>query len=192
MQACRQAEQTVSTHKFCKYPTESCTYRRLENPYVCSDKFHSMKAAIHTCLICCWLAFMVLLGSTGFGMVEHWCQMRGHPKSLLVAKDSCAKPCEANKIGKQPVSTSGGSAVKKMPCCKTTVSYQHLDVSHFVAEQPNNPAPQPVQLVSNPQFRGLLATLLPATATVITFSLADNPLHQSGRSRLISLCTWLI
>ena len=79
-----------------------------------------------------------------------------------------------------------------MPCCKTTVSYQHLDVSRFVAEQPNNLAPQPAQLVSNPQFRSLLATLLPATATVITSSLADNPLHQSGRSRLISLCTWLI
>ena len=53
-----------------------------------------MKTPIHTRLICCWLAFMVLLGSTGFGMVEHWCQMRGYSKSLLVAKDSCATlPC---------------------------------------------------------------------------------------------------
>ena len=151
-----------------------------------------MKTPIHTRLICCWLAFMVLLGSTGFGMVEHWCQMRGYSKSLLVAKDSCAKPCEANKIGKQPVSSSGGSAVKKMPCCKTTVSYQHLDVSRFVADQANNPAPQPAQLVSNPQFRHLLAALSPVATTATALPLADDPLHQSGRSRLISLCTWLI
>ena len=151
-----------------------------------------MKTLIYTRLICCWLAFMILLGSTGFGMVEHWCQMRGHSKSLLVAQDSCAKPCEANKTIDQPLPVSGGTAVKKMPCCKTTVSYEHLDVSRFVANQANGSVLQPAEFIPNPQFRLLLAALLPVATTATAFPFADDPLHQSGRSRLISLCTWLI
>lgn len=151
-----------------------------------------MKTPIHTRLICCWLAFMVLLGSTGFGMVEHWCQMRGHSKSLLVAQDGCAKPCTATKTHEQIVPDSGGTAFKKMPCCKTTISYEHLDVGRFVADQANSPVLQPAEFISNPQFRRLLAALSPVATTATAFPLADDPLHQSGRSRLISLCTWLI
>lgn len=147
---------------------------------------------MHTRLICCWLAFMVLLGSTGFGMVEHWCQMRGHSKSLLIKQDGCAKPCTAAKTDEQPLPVTGGTVVKKMPCCKTTVSYEHLDVGRFVADGHDTPTPQPVEFIANPQFRLLLAALLPVATTATAFPLADDPLHQSGRSRLISLCTWLI
>jgi hypothetical protein len=157
-----------------------------------SRKIPPMKTPIHTRLICCWLAFMVLLGSTGFGMVEHWCQMRGHSKSLLIVQDGCAKPCEANKIIDQPLPDAGGPAVKKSPCCKTTISYEHLDVSRFVVDQANCPALQPAEFIPNPQFQLLLAALLPVETAVLFSPLADDPLHKSGRSRLISLCTWLI
>jgi|GEM_PF-672993 len=151
-----------------------------------------MRTPLHTRLICCWLAILVLVSSTGFGMVEHWCQMRGHSKTLLVVQNGCAKPCTANKTDDQIVPDSGGTAVKKMPCCKTTVSYEHLDVSRFVADQANNPVLQPAEFIPNPQFRVLLAALLPVATTATAFPFADDPLHQSGRSRLISLCTWLI
>ena len=148
-----------------------------------------MKTSFHTRLICCWLALTVLLGSTGFGMVEHWCQMRGHAKSLLLVKAGCAKPCQANEL---PAPASGGPVVKKLPCCKTTVSYEHLDVSRFVADSPNPAAPQPAGFVPNPDFRILLAALLSTEPAAFSPSPANDPLHQTGRSRLISHRTWLI
>lgn len=151
-----------------------------------------MKTPIHTRLVCCWLAFMVLLGSTGFGMVEHWCQMRGHSKSLLIKQSGCAKPCTATETDEQALPDSGGPTLKKLPCCKTKVSFEHLDVSRFVADGHGTPTPQPVEFIPNPQFRLLLTALLPVVTTTTVFPLADDPLHQSGRSRLISLCTWLI
>ncbi|MBC8151677.1 MAG: hypothetical protein H7Z72_02070 [Bacteroidetes bacterium] len=148
-----------------------------------------MKTPLHTRLICCWLALVVLLGSTGFGMVEHWCQMRGHSKAFLLTKTGCVTPCQA---AEQSPPTSDGPVVKKMPCCKTTVSYENLDVSRFVADQPVPAAPQPGDCIPNPQFRLLPAALLPVAVVPSTLPLADDPLHRTGRFRLVSGCTWLI
>lgn len=150
---------------------------------------YPMKIPFHTRLICCWLAIMVLLGSTGFGMVEHWCQMRGHSKALLVSQKGCVNPCQADE---QSPSETSGPVVKKMPCCKTTVSYEHLDVSRFVADQHNPATPQPADFIPNPQFRLLLAALTPTTVQLSVPSLADDPLLRTGRYRLTVGCTWLI
>ncbi len=146
-----------------------------------------MKKSFLTRLICCWLAFVVLLSSTGFGMVEHWCQMRGHSKSLLLNQKGCAKPCQADELS---VPVSGNPVVKKMPCCKTTISYEHLDVSRFVTESPV--VLQPAEFIPNPRFRLLLAAMLPAEVASSTLPLAHDPVFRSGRHRLIAGCTWLI
>lgn len=148
-----------------------------------------MKPSIFNRLICCWLALVVLLGSTGFGVVDHWCQMRGHTKSLLSAQTGCTKSCQADE---PPAPITGTSVVKRMPCCKTTVSYEHLDVSRFVVDHHNPVAPQPVDFIANPQFQRLLVALLPASDAVVPFPSADDPLHRTGRYRLIVGCTWLI
>ena len=148
-----------------------------------------MKTSFQTRLICCWLALVVLLGSTGFGMVEHWCQMRGHSKSLLLAKAGCAKPCKEDK---NPAPASPGPVVKKHPCCKTIVSYEHLDVSRFVADQHSPATPQPADFIPNPQFRLLLAAIMPTDVLSSVPSNADDPIRRTGRYRLTVGCTWLI
>ena len=149
-----------------------------------------MKIQFHTRLICCWLALVVLLSSTGFGMIEHWCQMRGHSKALLLSQKGCVvNPCQAD----QPVEpVSGVPVVKKMRCCKTTISYEHLDVSRFVADQQIPVTPQPADFIPNPQFRLLLAAIMPTDALSSVPSTADDPLHRTGRYRLTAACTWLI
>ncbi len=149
-----------------------------------------MKTSILTRLICCWLALVVLLGSTGFGMVDHWCQMRGHSKALLLSQKGCKTPCQADDSSPSPV--EGIPVVKKMPCCKTSVSYEHLDVSRFVTDAHNPAVPQPAEFIPNPQFNQLLAALFPVASPISPSPLADDPLHRTGRFRLISLRTWLI
>lgn len=148
-----------------------------------------MKTSLHTRIICCWLAILVLVSSTGFGMVEHWCQMRGHTKSLLLTKKGCITPCRTSE---RPTPVSGEPIVKKMPCCKTTLSYEHLDVGRFLTDQPNPPVPLLAEFVPNAGLQWLLAALLPVESANSILPLADDPLHRTGRFRLTSLCTWLI
>ncbi len=148
-----------------------------------------MRIPFHTRLICCWLAILVLLSSTGFGMVEHWCLMRGHTKTMLAVQKSCAEPCQATAL---MAPMSGEPTVKKAACCKTSLSYEHLDVSSYVADYHPLPTLQPAEFIPNPQFRLLLAALLPVDTTAPALPVADDPLPKSGRFRLISLCTWLI
>jgi len=140
-------------------------------------------------LICFSQALMVLLSSTGFGMVEHWCMMRGHTKSLLAVSTPCAKSCPSDET---PEPVAGEHALRKMPCCKTILSYQHLDVSSFVAGHVSVTAPQPAGFIPNPTFRLLLAAMAPTDVLSASTTLADDPLPRTGRYRLISLCTWLI
>ena len=148
-----------------------------------------MRTPLYTRIFCCWLAVLVLLSSTGFGMVEHWCQMRGHTKTLLVLDNNCPKSCQADDT---PMPVSGESVVKRSPCCKTSLTYEHLDVSRFVADYHPVPVPQPAAFLPNPQFRLLLAVLLPFSSAESILPTADTPLHRTGRFRLASLCTWLI
>lgn len=101
----------------------------------------------------------------------------------------CVNPCETEQ---ETLPLTNGPVIKKMPCCKTTVSYQHLDVSRFIADQHAQPAPQPADFIPTPQFRLLLAALLPIDARISTPPIADDPGPRTGRFRLISLCTWLI
>lgn len=148
-----------------------------------------MKTPIHTRLICCWLAFVVLLSSTGYGMVEHWCQMRGYSKTLLMAKATCAKTCQADDSS---LPLSAGPVIKRVPCCKTTLSYEHVDVSRFVADHHTASAPQPAAFMPNPALQLLWTALQPVAATGSLPPLVDDPFYRTGRSRLISLCSWLI
>jgi len=132
---------------------------------------------------------MVLAGSMGFGTVEHWCQMRGHTKTLLVATRTCADACPSDKT-ESPV--SGQTQVAKLPCCKTTVSYEHLDVSRAVADQQSVPAWHSAEPADVVAFTFLALTLLPVASVQPNLSPADEPLSRSGRFRLTSHCTWLI
>jgi len=148
-----------------------------------------MKIRFHTRLMCGWLAILVLLSSTGFGMVEHWCQMRGHTKALLLTEKTCDTPCKTDEL---PAPDSSEPVVKKMPCCKTTVSFEHLDVSRVVVDQHVPLAASPAEFIPNPEFRLLLAALIPTETATAGLLLTDTPLHRTGRFRLTSLCSWLI
>ncbi|MEZ0612298.1 hypothetical protein ACAW74_27565 [Fibrella sp. WM1] len=148
-----------------------------------------MKTPLYTRIFCCLMALWVLMGSVGVGMVEHWCQMRGHSKTLLMAQEGCKKACTLDDA---PRPVSEGSGVKRMPCCKTTLTYEHLDVSRFVVDGHAVSAPQPAEFISNPEFRLLLAALLPTAPTEPIRPDSQSPLPRTGRFRLASNCTWLI
>lgn len=151
----------------------------------------SMKTPFLTRFVCCWLAALVLLGSTGFGVVDHWCLMRGHTKSLLLIEKNCANTCTADLSDPAPVSSL--PVIKKSPCCKTTLSYQHVDVSRFLTDQHGPTAPHLIDFSPALTFVFRFTVSVPVAGAVdfSSFS-ADDPLIRSGRFRLLLGCIWLI
>ena len=141
--------------------------------------------------VCCWLAALVLLGSVGFGTIDHWCQMRGHTKSLLLTEKNCTNTCTVDLPHPAPVSNV--PVVKRSPCCKTTLTYQHVDTSRFLTDPHTPTAPVPVDYWLATSFAYLFPVSAPVAAafTVVSLS-ADDPLIRSGRFRLTAGCTWLV
>ncbi|GAB4024357.1 HYC_CC_PP family protein [Spirosoma gilvum] len=78
------------------------------------------------------MACIVLLSSTGFGLVEHSCQMRGKKKTMVVAfSEVKTKPgCQSDQ---QLVSTSGPT-IKKMDCCQDDQHYENVDTSSSLSQ----------------------------------------------------------
>ena len=117
-----------------------------------------------------FMACLVLLSSTGFGLVEHHCMMRGKSLQLMAveAKDACKSCVKKNVSQAKPHET----IVKKADCCKDEQKYQKVD------------------LVSS--FSQLIAKLLKSLAEAVVFavkavviSIADWLLPASTRQAVV-------
>lgn len=75
---------------------------------------------------------VVLLSSTGFGLVEHSCQMRGKKKTLVVAfSETKSRPGCADH---QQASASGQPVVQKVNCCQDDQQYENVDVTSSLSQ----------------------------------------------------------
>lgn len=75
---------------------------------------------------------VVLLSSTGFGLVEHSCQMRGKKKTMVVAfSDTKAKSgCSVDQQSMPAQQT----LVKKTQCCQDDQQYENIDISSSLSQ----------------------------------------------------------
>lgn len=147
-----------------------------------------MKRSFLTRLTCLWLAFTVLLGSSGFTVVEHVCQMRGKVSKVQLTPTGCTKHCPAPK----PARSTKQPSLHKLPCCQVTAHYQHLETGQVATVQAvefPQPATEADLLAAT---YSLLAGLLPQVAVESFPVESDAPLKPSGRDRLVQFCTWLI
>jgi hypothetical protein len=79
------------------------------------------------------MACIVLLSSTGFGLVEHSCQMRGKKKTMVVAfsKDAEQKGC---KVGKHTSVSADQLIISRDECCQDEQSYENVDVTSSLTQ----------------------------------------------------------
>lgn len=96
-----------------------------------------MKSNLHRS-ITVFMAFLVLMSSTGFAFIEHQCLVRG--KSVQVVKDlkkdasaemsgsSCCAKSKALKEAK-------GTFFKKTDCCKESQTFEKLEVTTSATHQ---------------------------------------------------------
>lgn len=74
---------------------------------------------------------IVLVSSTGFGLVERSCQMRGKTVYLSL-KDAKARHCSADR---RTVSLhADGTALGDTPCCQDATSYENVDVASSLTQ----------------------------------------------------------
>ena len=73
------------------------------------------------------MACVILLSSTGFGLVEHSCQMRGKKKTMVVVF-SDAKP-QTGCADQKQTAPSGQTVFKKTECCQDDQRYENIDVT---------------------------------------------------------------
>jgi hypothetical protein len=74
---------------------------------------------------------VVLLSSTGFGLVEHSCQMRGKKKTIVVAFSEAKSPTCATT--KQPMSDQQ-TVLKKTECCQDDQRFENVDISSSLSQ----------------------------------------------------------
>jgi hypothetical protein len=78
------------------------------------------------------MACVVLLSSTGFGLLEHSCHMRGKKKTMVVAfAENKTQPGCA--LDNQTV-LDNRTTVKKTECCVDEQHYQNVDVSSSLSQ----------------------------------------------------------
>ncbi|WP_020604656.1 hypothetical protein [Spirosoma spitsbergense] len=78
------------------------------------------------------MACVVLLSSTGFGLLEHSCHMRGKKKMMVVAftENSTQPGCASDT---QPVADDR-TTVKKVECCLDEQHYENIDISSSLSQ----------------------------------------------------------
>lgn len=79
------------------------------------------------------MSLLVLLSSTGIGLREHSCQVRG--KSVSLSTFGGAKGCKACKVKHtHRVSSFSGtqSYLDKTPCCKEKTTFERVEVVNTV------------------------------------------------------------
>lgn len=77
------------------------------------------------------MACIVLLSSTGFGLVEHSCQMRGKKKTMVVAFSEVKSSGCATDRQAMPVQQT---VIKKTECCQDDQRYENVDVSSSLSQ----------------------------------------------------------
>lgn len=78
------------------------------------------------------MACVVLLSSTGFGLVEHTCQMRGKKKTMVVAfsETKTGPGCESGA----KLMTDNQTSIDKTQCCVDNHQYENVEVSSSLSQ----------------------------------------------------------
>jgi hypothetical protein len=80
------------------------------------------------------MACIVLLSSSGFGLVEHSCQMRGKKKVMVVAFSKNAERTGGCRIGKHTNPTNNQVTLSREECCQDEQSYENVDVTSSLSQ----------------------------------------------------------
>jgi hypothetical protein len=114
---------------------------------------------------------VVLLSSTGFGLVEHSCQMRGKKKTMVVAFSDTKTKAGCSIDGQLMVSRH--AAIDKSSCCQDESSYENVDAQSSLS-----------QLVAK-FVKTVTEAVLAGTVALITYLVEQIFNHESSSMALV-------
>ncbi len=76
------------------------------------------------------MAVVVLVSSTGFGLIEHSCQMRGKKITKIGIVESACIGCPPG----HKASVSSQPSLKKTDCCQDEHRYENVDISSSLSQ----------------------------------------------------------
>lgn len=81
------------------------------------------------------MACIVLLSSTGIGLIEHTCQMRGKKVSVALPRET-KSGCSVHSKKTFAVSKNAsiGPVIKRTDCCKEEQRYENVDFSSSITQ----------------------------------------------------------
>ncbi|MCU0341269.1 MAG: hypothetical protein MUE30_15425 [Spirosomaceae bacterium] len=131
------------------------------------------------------MAMLVLVASTGFGVVEHRCIMRGKSLHLAAFEKKDCHGCH-EKHAKTPLSNQ--TSVQKKSCCDDQQRYQHVETSSSVTQY----VAKFIKATADAVFHVAVATFKTLTrALVDAFSPSASTSSLSSLLHGRSLLTWI-
>ncbi|WP_028668646.1 HYC_CC_PP family protein [Runella zeae] len=136
-----------------------------------------------------FMALVLLTASTGFGVIEHHCMMRG--KSLHLAAIN-QHPSDSCQHSSRKAAISAQAAIQKQDCCEEVRSYENVEVSSSLIQW----IAKFLQVATDAVI-GALVAVFQALAELL-FPSASSALSSSfssifhGRSLLVFVQSFLI
>ena len=121
-----------------------------------------MKSNLHRS-ITVFMAFLVLMSSTGFAFIEHQCLVKGRSVQVVkdLKKDASGEMAESSCCAKsKALKEAKGTFFKKTDCCKESQKFEKLDVVSSGAQL-------------NPIFLKVFADLIPWSVKSYAFIQAE-------------------
>jgi hypothetical protein len=141
------------------------------------------------------MACIVLLSSTGFGLIEHTCLMRGKKVSMAMnhdARQSCR--IHGEKAVSLPNQSHQAPVIKRTDCCKEEQRYENVDFSSSITQL----VAKFIKSLANTTLVGaaafvswLLDNLITVDTTSALTVIESPPLHY-GRSLLSFVQSFLL
>ena len=89
-----------------------------------------MKTTLRNCFTII-MALLILTASTGFGVIEHHCMMRGKSLHLAALQKEGTKGCQQEHT-KSPISDK--TSFQKQDCCDDEQSYENVEVASSLTQ----------------------------------------------------------
>jgi hypothetical protein len=128
------------------------------------------------------LSGLILFTSTGFGLIEHSCSMRGKKTYSFVSKDMCKVCYKKNK------SSKGKTTIAKSKCCDEKRVENQENISKSIVNLTGKLLKSSAQLVAN-AFVWVFTTAFEAFVN-ITQAQKDEPNSLFGKNLLIFINTF--
>jgi len=150
-----------------------------------------MKRTLHQ-LFCLLMASVVLVTSTGFGLIEHACKVRG--KQVQLASFRKETSCKGCPSGMHHRSENHQTVIKKSDCCQAEQRYENVSFTSSISQL----IAKFIKSVTDTALAGLshvvewlFAQLLPSRSATIALTV-DPPSLLSGRELLAFVQRFLL